>query len=224
MGSDDPELLLGFGEAVAAKVEEYNRGWIDQIFARHGELTVALRDGCESAWAYRFADAELRLFVAKCGDSGGRTKTGKPCGKRVAKGKHRCATHPYSAVTVTVDNPVECGRIRPIGGPAGTLVATTDDGWRTTFDSQERYVSAEHVWSEVILEVKSEMELPPEAHLVDVATGTKHPTDPLWPSSLLLRLHPGCAAITVNGRKVEPGYTLGDYGVTPKSKTAVEFG
>lgn len=209
MSDDDDEPLL---DQVAGKWLDYNREWLDDVFERYADVVIIESEEEQSSWTYTFKDAVLK-GVVKCGDSGGKTKAGKPCGLRAKAGTNRCAKHPVRTVALKVGP--DCGAKRPIAGPAGTVTVTTDDGWATEIESEGRFISATHVWSEIILLVKKDLELEPEAYLV-LPDGERVPADPLWPSSMLLRLYGD--HVRIDGAAVQPGHTLEDYGVVPNSQ------
>lgn len=215
----EPTALL---DAVACKFLKYNQAWIDDVLESYHSVAIHYSTNTTQGWDYVFQQARVRRreVPVMCRDTGGTTKTGKPCGLRVKKGSHRCSKHPYHTVTVRVGE--NCGLRRPIGGPVGTVQVTTNDGWTTEVSLVGSFVSATHVWSEILLQVKKDLALSPDAYFI-TETGERIATDPLWPSTMLLKKYPAATVIKVNDKCIEPGYTMEDYGVITNTESLLQI-
>jgi hypothetical protein len=201
MTEEEPPGLL---ETVADKFAEYNKNWIELLFESYDRIEIVGASPDEfDSWLYKFHGAVPRIDGGKCGDYGGRTKAGAPCKKKARNG--RCATHPVDVLTVTFGK--DDGKLRPIPTPDAKLTVRELEHEVVA----KRFVSATHIWSEIILSAKKDIGLKPEAWLV-TDTGERAPVDELWPSSMLLGMYPGFH-VEINGQIVQPGYRLGDYGV-----------
>jgi len=73
------------------------------------------------------------------------------------------------------------------------------------------WVSAEHAWSAVVLDVKQQLDLPSITRVRDKDQRTFN-VDPLWPTNKLLNVV-GQDTIHIHGRRVTRGHVLRDYGV-----------
>lgn len=221
-------------EIVADTFLQYNRDWVPLLFESHGTVDVVrVPDDEGGGFRYVFENCRLRVLPdgdpKVCGDVGGKTTKGAACRKRGRKnGDGRCAIHPYKKVVVRVDHYGKtCDQIRPIAAPLPwSAFGVEADGMAVTaappdFGSPKRFVSAEHVWSELVLGVCRDVGLKPNATFV-FPDGKEMGAEPLWPSSFLLEMFPKGTTVRVDGATVQPGYTVQDYGVQAGSRVNIE--
>lgn len=202
----DDEEGPGLLEQVRDKFVKYNKNWIDKVFESFDDLEIVGNGYDDDGWIYRFKGCKLKLQrPGVCGDHGGKTKTGAPCKKRTRKdGDGRCGTHPYETIEVSFgDND---GQLRPIPTPNAALAIEGFDDVPVA----KRFVSATHIWSEIVLLVKQDIGFKEESWLVHGKE--RIPVDPLWPSTMLIDMFPG-RRLAIEGKAVKGGHRLGDYGI-----------
>jgi hypothetical protein len=226
MAAEPPSWL----QTVANKFEIYNKEWIPLIFKSYSALD-AVR---EPNGGYRYVFDNCRLRVAPdnaastCGSVGGVTGKGAACRKpSFSSADGRCAAHPYKKVEVTVVHDRQpCSSIRPIGErlpwSSFRVVADGLDVTNSPSDFEaRRFVSAEHVWSELMLAVSKSVNL--ETRTVLTTDDNKEIlADPLWPSTFLINMFPN-KQLNLNNHNVKHGYTLKDYGVVENSKSTLKI-
>jgi len=224
-------MVQGWLEMVADKFVRYNKDWIPLLFESYAHLD-AERVAEEGGYRYVFKTCRLKTAPDTsqgiCGDVGGKTAKGLPCRKRSRKdGDGRCATHPYGTVVVRVhDGETPCDKIRPIGDRLPWSAFSVEaDGFDMTSEPNDfikcRFVSAEHVWSEMMLSVCKDVGVEANATLV-IDNDKELPAEPLWPSSFIREMFPDAKRLRLNGQDVKRGYTLRDYGVIDQSRIQLE--
>lgn len=83
----------------------------------------------------------------------------------------------------------------------------------------EGFVSATHVWSQVITNVKEDLSLRHDTWITEQHTGKRVLVDQLWRTERLLKMFPRDSRLGIQGRAVVPGYVLQDYGVLNTQNT-----
>ena len=185
----------------------YNAKALSTLFDSFTLLRVDGYKQKSHTWSYEFRDCVVScLPSAVCGDMGGRTTIGQPCGR---KSKHgRCASH---RVCQHVSFHLCDGDVRPFPTDM-QLSHLVVDGVSVAVDvALPLWVSAEHAWSAVVLDVKQQLDLPSITRVRDKDQRTFN-VDPLWPTNKLLNVV-GQDTIHIHGRRVTRGHVLRDYGV-----------
>ena len=209
-------------QAVADRFNAINAAWLGVVFD-NGCLVNAVWDRSKnsgSAWEYLFGASRLALPrepSGPCGNTGGTRKNGVPCRKMPRKGGiGRCPSHPYQTVSITFKGKPDGDR-RPFplrNLLAGDLNIVADGADYPVADPDQQlppFLSASHV-ERCRARHKCDLKLPLESTLL-LPSGDHMAVDPLWLTTTVLAQFGETAAVLIDGRKVERGHTLEDYGV-----------
>lgn len=221
---------------------KYNTLWLSQVFESY-ESIVACLIGPQQGHSYSFKNVVLAttlgqpgttpiLIGKKCGDNGGRTKQNLPC-KREGIAHGRCGDHPNATGTpvylphtrlakITIRIGEHEDRIRPLNTAfAWNLVQfqTFDHSALTALSlvgTSFSHVPMYLVWNEIILELKSILNLPPELWVV--YQRQRLGVDPLWSVDHFYAQHAIHTKVMYNNVLLEPGYLLSDYNLLPEAE------